>query len=232
MEELSFSTNIGTGSESLGQVYNPATPLSDGTENFSKSSFFSWNYYKKYFNVSTEDIISRAKMCCDPRDKKFLQSQNESELYGAIWSLITSLFLCMVIGNISSMISLGNAWNRSISHIITASTLCFIYVFLSPFVYRYLTKSFAPPSTVSLISLFGYTLLLMVPIAIVRLIIGRMLNIIASIAGGALCGYSIFIKLSAFYNEENSKKKIIPINAIFSLVTLLVVMLSEYLCFK
>ena len=232
MEELSFSTNIGSGSESLGQVYNPAAPLSDGAESFSKSSLFSWNYYKQFFNVSTEEIISRAKMCCDPRDKKFLQSQNVLELYGAIWSLVTSLFLCMVIGNVSSMLSLGDKWNRSISHIITASTLCSIYVFLTPFVYRYLTKSYAPPSTVSLISLFGYTLLLMVPIAAVRLIIGRMLNIIASIAGGAVCGYSIFIKLSAFYNEENSKQKILQINAIFALITLLIVMLSEYLCFK
>jgi hypothetical protein len=232
MEELAFATSE---QPVVTPAFNEATMLMDGTvpkQNFSISSIFSWNYYKQFFNVTTDDIIERVKLAINPRDKKFLSSQDQPELYGPIWATITSGFVSMVFGNLSAWITYGKDWKRSISHVFTAETICFIYTFLSPLLYRSLGKASNPPSVISLMGLFGYTLLFMIPISAARFIVGKKLDFIISIAGSLVAGYSIFNKLVAFYNDHDASMKMGTINLIYAGITILLIILVQYLCFK
>ena len=232
MEDLSFATSE---QPQINHPFTEATPLGDGTtqpQSFSFSSLFSWNYYKQFFNVTSDDIVERIKLAINPRDKKFLSSQSQQELYGPIWATITSGFASMIFGNLSAWIAYGSNWKRNIANVFTAEIFCFIFTFLSPFLYRYLGKANNPPSIISLMGLFGYTLLFMIPIAAARFIVGKKIDFIVSFAGSAVAGYSIFIKLSAFYNDQNASVKMGTINLAYGASTILLIVLVQYLCFK
>ena len=57
MEDLNFSTET---SNEKGKTFTQATPLNEGS-NFSKSSLLSLNFYRQFFDITTEDIVSRIK---------------------------------------------------------------------------------------------------------------------------------------------------------------------------
>ncbi|EAX92801.1 integral membrane Yip1 family protein, putative [Trichomonas vaginalis G3] len=230
MAELNFST--APTPDPPQAAFDQHLPLSSTIQqDFSRASYFSIDFYKKYFDVSTEEITKKVKMAVNPTDKKFLTNQNQPELYGSIWSTITSLFVSMIFGNLSSMMS-GKYWEGNISSMITASFFCFFYIIISPILYKFLAKHDEFPSYIALVSLLGYSTLYFIPISFGRFLVGRKINILISIAGGAAMAYSIFVKLVAFYSDDTSKTKTMIANLAIAGITFLVLVFIQYLAFK
>lgn len=231
MDDLNFSTS--PPQQPPQAAFDDHLPLSGVlNQEFSRSSYFSLNYYKRYFNISTDDITSRIKHAINPVDKKFLTTNSAPELYGTLWSTITALFISMIFGNLSAWKTYGNAWRRNISSMVTASIFCFFYLVGSPIAYKFLAKASEIPSFVSLLSLLGYSNLYLIPIAILRFLVGKKIDFLISIAGGIAVAYSIFIKLTAFYNETSNKQKMMIPNLSLAAAAFFKVFVIQYLSFK
>ena len=75
-------------------------------------------------------------------------------------------------------------------------------------------------------------MLFMIPITVLRFIVGKKIDFFVSLLGGCAAGYSIFVKLSAFYNDQTANMKMSYINLIYAAATILLFIFVQYLCYK
>ena len=221
-EELEFSPlDANPTNEEISPQINAELPK----ENQSKPSYFSLEFYKQFFNVSTLDIIHRLKMSINFKDNNFLIAAVPPDLYGPIWIPFTLAFFTMICGSISVHVS--GIPHSDLSSFMTNLTTLFLFTFGIPFLWKYLTRSLSTPSVVTTISLFGYSLSLLFPIPFVCLIFGNKLSFYISFLLSLGVGFFFFTKLTNSFSELNDRNKAFLPNLIascsFALTAILII---------
>eukprot|EP00039_Didymoeca_costata_P030525 m.30005 g.30005 ORF g.30005 m.30005 type:complete len:114 (-) comp8162_c0_seq1:52-393(-) len=65
------------------------------------ASCYTLDFYKRFFDVDTEQVLFRIRSSCWPIHNKFLsQIQGKGDLYGPIWIGTTLIFVVAMVGNI------------------------------------------------------------------------------------------------------------------------------------
>lgn len=157
------------------------------TQPQSNHNFWTIEYYQKYFDVQTSEVVERIISSVLPQkvsrnyfDEKI---KGKPDLYGPIWISLTLIFTIAVSGNIASYLQNVNKavhWRYDFHLVSYAATAIVCYVWLVPLalwgVLKWTTlpdgqdeietQTSNSPSMISLFCLYGYSLSIYIPVAI------------------------------------------------------------------
>ncbi|XP_034944974.1 protein YIPF1 isoform X2 [Chelonus insularis] len=101
--------------------------------------FWTLDYYKKYFNVDTEDVLLRIKKSMIPsgQDNYLLSHiRPNPDLYGPFWICVTLIFAIAISGNVANYFQTANSgkyhWKYEFHLVSYAATAICLYVWLLP----------------------------------------------------------------------------------------------------
>jgi len=202
--------------DNVNDQMDPVEPIKPS--DFSNASLFSLTYYKQFFNIESSDVLSRIVSAMNPTDKKFLSNINRPDLFGPIWISFSCSFFSTLFGNIASWSEKGKDWNFNFSSFLMSSMMCFAFAFIIPVAYKSWLSKVTSPGIISLICLYGYSLILIVPVSFLSLFVGPKADWMVSITGGSIAGYSLFSKLSNWFLDPSENKKAFIPNLVSGIV--------------
>ncbi|XP_058804273.1 protein YIPF1 isoform X2 [Phymastichus coffea] len=150
-------------------------------------SFWSIEYYQKFFNVNTNDVVERLKRSVIPHGTdNYLVShiRPNPDLYGPFWVCITLIFTIAINGNLVNYFQsarTGNYHWKYEFHIVSSAATCiFLYAWLFPLLLWLALKWFKPQEEnidneliesntsiglLEILCLYGYSLTIYIPVA-------------------------------------------------------------------
>lgn len=168
------------------------------------SSFLELSFFAKYFDVTTQDVVSRIMYSILPfsRDvdgssstfiEKFIK--NNPDLYGPLWINVTLIFSIAICGNIANYLSSQGrdleTWHYDFTKVGLAASTVSTYIIAVPiclWVYFWFRGCTAMFSLLETICAYGYSMSVYVPISILWVICPRVLQLVLVIIGGVTSG--------------------------------------------
>ncbi|PBC34272.1 protein YIPF1 [Apis cerana] len=160
--------------------------MPDKNEANSSRNFWTIEYYQKFFNVKTNDVVERIKRSMFPHgSENYLIShiRPNPDLYGPFWICVTLIFSIAISGNLADYLQTANSskyhWRYEFHIVSYAATCIFLYAWLLPLTLwgalkwttstrdteEELIESYATPGLLELICLYGYSLAIYIPVA-------------------------------------------------------------------
>ncbi|KAK9295538.1 hypothetical protein QLX08_010176 [Tetragonisca angustula] len=148
-------------------------------------SFWTIEYYQKFFNVKTNDVVERIKRSMFPHSTdNYLTShiRPNPDLYGPFWICVTLIFSIAISGNLASYLQTANSskyhWRYEFHIVSYAATCIFLYAWLLPLMLwgalkwttnsrnteEELIESYTTPGLLELLCLYGYSLAIYIPV--------------------------------------------------------------------
>ncbi|XP_062549543.1 protein YIPF1 [Armigeres subalbatus] len=159
--------------------------VSEETETPKSSSFFTFEYYQRFFDVDTMMVVDRIATSIIPKraPTDYLKHNigTNPDLYGPVWIVITLIFSIAISGNMASYLqSAGNHQWRYDFHLVSVSaTVIVLYTCLVPMALWALLKwsirtdemdleEQAPysPTILSLVCVYGYSMAIYIPVSV------------------------------------------------------------------
>ncbi|KAK2587261.1 hypothetical protein KPH14_002997 [Odynerus spinipes] len=213
--------------------------LPDRNEGVPEHSFWTFEYYQKFFNVNTQDVIDRIKRSMFPHGSdNYLVThiRPNPDLYGPFWICITLIFAIAIGGNMANYLQIASSshyhWRYDFHVVSYAATAIFLYAWVLPLALwgalkwttskrdteEELIESYASPGLLELICLYGYSLAIYIPIAFLCTIQiywlqWTLMTIATFLSGGVL--------LRSLYSVIAGKHRIIYVAIILGLHILL-----------
>ncbi|XP_046480804.1 protein YIPF1 [Neodiprion pinetum] len=149
-------------------------------------NFWSIEYYQKFFNVDTDDVVQRIIRSIIPRGgENYLEShiRPKPDLYGPFWVCVTLIFAIAISGNMANYLQTANSqgfhWRYDFHIVSYAATAIFMYAWLLPLALwgalkwstskreddNELIESNTAPGILELLCLYGYSLSIYIPVA-------------------------------------------------------------------
>lgn len=149
-------------------------------------NFWTIEYYQKFFNVKTDDVVERIKRSMFPHGSdNYLIShiRPNPDLYGPFWICVTLIFSIAISGNLADYLHTANSgkyhWRYEFHIVSYAATCIFLYAWLLPLTLwgalkwttssrnteEELIESYATPGLLELLCLYGYSLAIYIPVA-------------------------------------------------------------------
>ena len=220
------------------EITDDRTGLLSGEDTPSRSStkynFLSIEFYQQFFDVDTEDVKGRVLAAMIPSTQKsFLQDvvQKKPDLYGPIWICATLVICVAVAGNLASYFQTSLAgddfqWHYDFHKVTLAATAVFSYAWLVPSgIYAFLwwtsNAGLASLSFLELICLYGYSLVIYIPVSILWLIQYSLLQWLLVLVGAGLSGAVLILTLWPIFKENANRTSFILIGVIIALHLLL-----------
>ena len=159
-------------------------------ENYMSS--FSFELFRKEFDVNTADIISRLKHCIFPFTNKNLFDSKSHDLYGPLWILLTMTFSVSTFSAVFQKSDENHPQKEIVesSIIMISRVLCISILYLvlnSSMFYYSLDKAGATAKYCHIVSMYGYSFtivpvaefIILFPISYLRYIILIMAGVIS-----------------------------------------------------
>ncbi|KXJ79593.1 protein YIPF1 [Aedes albopictus] len=183
---------------------------SEETDTPKSSSFFTFEYYQKFFDVDTMMVVDRIATSIIPKraptDYLKLNIGTNPDLYGPVWIVITLIFSIAISGNMASYLqNAGNHQWRYDFHLVSVSaTVIILYTCLVPFgLWALLKWSIRPdemdleeqlpytPSLLSLICVYGYSMAIYIPVSVLWTIQVPLFQWLLVATGTFLSGFAL-----------------------------------------
>lgn len=154
--------------------------------NAAQRNFWTVEYYQKFFNVNTNDVLERLKRSMIPHGSDnylITHIRPNPDLYGPFWICVTLVFSIAISGNMVNYLQTANSakyhWKYDFHVVSYAATCIFLYAWLLPLAlwgalkWTYssrnteeeLIESYAAPGLLELLCLYGYSLSIYIPMA-------------------------------------------------------------------
>ena len=138
----------------------------------------SLRYYQPFFDVDTDDIVKRLMLAgfyCRRDDNFMSLISQKPDAYGPFWIATTLVFTCAVTSHISSWLSSylsgAKTWAYDFQSVVSVATLVYCFAVGAPFAIWLLLRHFESKlKLISIICLYGYSMLLFIPAALVCLV--------------------------------------------------------------
>ncbi|KAJ1507461.1 hypothetical protein HMI54_004092 [Coelomomyces lativittatus] len=131
-------------------------------------------YYSKYFDVDTNDVLQRLRWSLYPNSNFLTTLALHKDLYGPFWVPTTLIFTIFVSSSLAHSIVTyldNTAYLPDITRLSTAASVVYIYTVLLPFLNwcmgKYLSKAM---EMIQIIGIFGYSLTLWIPVSLLCII--------------------------------------------------------------
>merc|ERR1711892_1424174 len=141
----------------------PLLPGGGETKPKDMPSFFSLEFYRKCWDVTTNEVRLRVKSACYPRGDFISSLHGKPDLYGPFWVSVTLCFSTAICGNLANFIqNQGDPlckYTPEFERVTSAASAIFGYAFVFPFfisVVLYYSKIMCGFSTVELLTSYGY----------------------------------------------------------------------------
>lgn len=123
----------------------------------SACSLFSIDYWKEYFDVTEEEIVSKVKTCVNPTTNAFEQLiENKIDLYGPFWISTSLIFAIIVVPKLWAVLFFQNI-TFDVSKIGFAFTLIYGGLGAFTFIYYGMSKFMGVPvSLFKTAAIYGY----------------------------------------------------------------------------
>lgn len=180
-------------------------PLASFFDSNVSHSRFTFDFYKKYFDVDTSEVLGRIQQASTPTERQFLHNINNAELYGPIWMPASISFLLFACGNIHNLIAVGSSYKYNFAALVSSFVLLNLFVFAFPFGIGYLRSEISPPK-MKMMMLFAYTLVYIIPSSIFGIIFHgyHLISFLIFAGAGA---YSIFNKFLFHVQSIDNRSK-------------------------
>jgi len=199
------------------------------------SNFWTLAFYQQFFDVDTEDVKNRVIYSMVPiPGKSFLQHyiRPKPDLYGPIWICLTLIFSIAITGNLSDYLASaaedsGPHWHYDFHKVTLAATAVFSYATLLPaglsgFLWWMGSGAGAASLTfLELLSLYGYSLAIYVPVSVLWLIQVSWLQWLLVLAGAGLSGAVLFMTVWPAIRDQAAKTAAIVMCVLLALHLLL-----------
>lgn len=158
-------------------------------------SFFSVEFYRRCWDVTTNEVRLRVKSAIYPKQDFISGLHGKPDLYGPFWVAVTLCFSTAICGNLSHFIqNSGNPnfkYTPEFERVTSAASAIFGYVFVFPFflsVLMYYSKIMIGFSTVELLTAYGYSLSVFIPISFLWMIPANWLRWLLVVVGSLVSG--------------------------------------------
>jgi hypothetical protein len=136
--------------------------------------FWTLDYYKKYFDINTQDVVERTTAAVFPKKDFFALVSVNPDLYGPFWIPTTVIFLLFACKNISQYISAsiaGSDYTFVISDLSWAFSSVYGYVTVIPLMSWGICRYYHLPLTLlQLVDLYGYGIAIWLPVAVLSIV--------------------------------------------------------------
>ncbi|KAJ8679183.1 hypothetical protein QAD02_014970 [Eretmocerus hayati] len=177
-------------------------------------SFWTIEYYQKFFNINTDDVIERLKRSMIPHaSENYLLThiRPNPDLYGPFWVCVTLIFAIGISGNLANYFQYHDSgtyhWKYDFHLVSQAATCIFLYAFLLPLIlwgsllwtrsqtqatdHELIEPSDMTIGLLELLCLYGYSLTIYIPVAFlwtiqIPLLQWTLVIVAAVLSGGVL----------------------------------------------
>lgn len=159
--------------------------LPDKSEAPASPSFWTLEYYQKFFNVNTNDVLERIIKSMLPHGTEnylVTRIRQNPDLYGPFWICVTLVFSIAISGNMANYLQTASSgkyhWRYDFHVVSYAATCIFLYAWILPIGLWAALKwtgnsgnqeeeliEFATPGLLELVCLYGYSLAIYIPVA-------------------------------------------------------------------
>ncbi|XP_071118044.1 protein YIPF1-like [Haliotis cracherodii] len=177
-------------------------------------SFWTFDYYQQFFDVDTHQVLYRVLGSMTPRPgRNFLTTQirPKPDLYGPFWICTTLVFTTAIAGNLANYFQAagkGYTWKYDFHKVTFAATAIFSYWWLIPaclFGLLWWRGSQSRYTFLELISVYGYSLAIYIPISILWTIQVNWVQWTLVILGAALSGSVLVFTFWPAVREDNKR---------------------------
>nr|XP_023030103.1 protein YIPF1 isoform X2 [Leptinotarsa decemlineata] len=186
-------------------------PLPSSRQGSSKS-FWSMEYYQKFFDVDTKDVLDRILASVTPKWDNNLKHhlRAKPDLYGPFWISVTLVFTIAISSNIANYLQHANEtyhWRYDFHLVSYAATTIFLYVTLVPSILWGLLKwsmqvhniegldEDMSPGALELICVYGYSLFIYIPVSVLWSIQISLMQWILVLLGTFISGSVLLLTL-------------------------------------
>jgi len=178
-------------------------------------SVFSLEFYRRCWDVTTNEVRLRVKSACYPRGDFISGLHGKPDLYGPFWVSVTLCFSTAICGNLANFIqNQGNPeykYTPEFERVTSAASAIFGYAFIFPFfisLVLYYSKIMCGFSTVELLTSYGYSLSIFIPISFAWMIPFEFIRWTLVIIGAVISGSVVCLPIWQGLKEVMSNKKI------------------------
>jgi hypothetical protein len=195
-------------------------------------------FYQPYFDVDTNEVIQRimnAVFFCN-RENNFMTMINDKpDAYGPFWIATTLVFSLAVTSHINNWLTSWlqqKAWEYDFQSVVTASSLVYTFAAGVPlslwFIFRQLTE--AKMKLITLICLYGYSLLVFIPATLLCLLPSSFLTWVFLLAASGASALFLLRNLAPVILQHAPAQKqiFLPAVAIVQLIFTLILKFSFY----
>nr|CAG4638707.1 EOG090X0CJ3 [Cyclestheria hislopi] len=170
-------------------------------------SMWTWGFYQRYFDVDTVQVRERLIWSMIPwpsRDFLTHHIKPTPDLYGPFWICATLVFCIAIMGNIADYLQSGGEgkhWRYDFRKVSISASTIFSYALILPLMlwmfmwWRKKQGEQIPLNFVELVSLYGYSLAIYIPVSILWTIPFPWLQWTFVVAAAALSGSVLLIAL-------------------------------------
>ncbi|XP_057365263.1 protein YIPF1-like isoform X1 [Daphnia carinata] len=216
-----------------------ATPMAL-TSQENAPSMLTFAYYQRYFDVDTPQVKERLMWSFIPRPSRDTLThyiRPAPDLYGPLWICVTLVFCVAIMGNIADYLHSGGEgqhWRYDFRKVSISASTIFSYALLLPLVLWLLLwwrrKEGDQPSLgfIEIVSLYGYSLAIYIPISVLLTIPFPILQWTLVILGAALSGSVLVLSLWQPLSVTRRGMAVIILSAILAFHFLLAAGLQLY----
>nr|SVE73792.1 EOG090X0CJ3 [Daphnia atkinsoni] len=214
----------------------PLTTNSQGND----PSMLTFAYYQRYFDVDTPQVKERLMWSFMPRPSRDTLThyiRPSPDLYGPLWICVTLVFCVAIMGNIADYLHSGGEgqhWRYDFRKVSISASTIFSYALLLPLVlwlilwWRRKEGDQAPLGFIEIVSLYGYSLAIYIPISVLLTIPFPVLQWTLVILGAALSGSVLVMSLWPPLSASQRGMAVIILSAILAFHFLLAAGLQLY----
>ncbi|CAG8712981.1 5664_t:CDS:2 [Acaulospora morrowiae] len=178
----------------------------------SQHPFWAVEYYAHYFDVNTDQVLTRAVKSLFPKEEfsEVVGPNVNTDLYGPFWISTTVIFLLFVTssiaGSIAAIINGNDDHSYDFKILSFGVAAIYTYTFGVPlFVWVALKYFGCKPSLLDTVGLYGYGLTVWIPISIICIIPVEILRWTLVITGFAISGFFISRNLYSVLSTAEAK---------------------------
>jgi len=177
-------------SDGFGDTAKLLGGLGGGAQTGTSWNPFSIATYQQYFDVDTADIVDRLRRSVSLENKMFFEGEMRPDMYGPFWLCTTLVFVMAAAGNLGSLLSFVPTEDKQVftynfSKLTVATSVLYGYCLVVPIAGWGASKVMLaePFSLLELICIYGYSLAVYIPAAMLCVLPMELLRWVV-IAGG------------------------------------------------
>jgi len=181
------------------------------SQNKKSPPFWTFEYYQAFFDVDTNQVVSRIMYSMIPSKTNFLLTKirPNPDLYGPFWVCATLVFTIAICGNLSSFFASDGThqWKSDFRLVSLSATVIFLYAWLIPTcIWGFLTwrGNRSGFTYLEIVCVYGYSLAVFVPISILWLLPFDWLRWVLVLVGAITSGLVI---VSTFWRAVEDEPK-------------------------